>query len=111
MVCQEVDIVEIFFGVLVDLDLYFEQLRVEVEVEGKVLWMIVKLEGVKVIIGLEVVGVDYLFYNLSGSDNMIVFIIECYKDCLFVVCGFGVGVVVIVVGVFVEIIIIGNYFS
>lgn len=41
---------------------------------------------------------------------MIVFMMERYKERLLVVRGLGVGVEVIVVGVFVEIVIIGNYF-
>ena len=109
--CQEADTVETFFGALADSDPHFEQLRAEAEAEGKALRMIAKLEGAKATIGLEAVGADHPFYNLSGSDNMIVFTTERYKDRPLVVRGPGAGAAVTAAGVFAEIITIGNYLS
>jgi aspartokinase/homoserine dehydrogenase 1 len=109
--CQEADTVETFFGALANSDPHFEQLRAEAEAEGKALRMIAKLEGAKATIGLEAVDADHPFYNLSGSDNMIVFTTERYKDRPLVVRGPGAGAAVTAAGVFAEIITIGNYLS
>ncbi len=109
--CQEADTVETFFNALADANPHFEQLRAEAEAEGKALRMIAKLEGAKATIGLEAVDSDHPFYNLSGSDNMIVFTTERYKDRPLVVRGPGAGAAVTAAGVFAEIITIGNYLS
>jgi aspartokinase/homoserine dehydrogenase 1 len=109
--CQEADTVEAFFSALANADQHFEELRAEAEAEGKALRMIAKLEGSKATIGLEAVDADHPFYNLSGSDNMIVFTTERYKDRPLVVRGPGAGAAVTAAGVFAEIITIGNYLS
>ena len=90
-------------------DDYFEALRKEAADKGKVLRMIAKLENGKASIALESVGSDHPFYALSGSDNMIVFTTERYRERPLVVTGPGAGAEVTAAGVFAEIIKIGNY--
>jgi aspartokinase/homoserine dehydrogenase 1 len=51
------------------------------------------------------------FYNLSGSDNIISFTTERYKDRPLVIKGPGAGAEVTAAGVFAEIISIGKYFN
>lgn len=109
--CQRADTVEAFFAALREADDHFEGLRAEAESAGKALRMIAKLEGQKAAIGLEAVGPSHPFYSLSGSDNMIVFTTERYKDRPLVVRGPGAGAAVTAAGVFAEIITIGNYLS
>jgi len=90
-------------------DDYFEAMRKEAADKGGVLRMIAKLEDGKASIALESVGPDHPFYALSGSDNMIVFTTERYRERPLVVTGPGAGAEVTAAGVFAEIIKIGNY--
>ena len=73
--------------------------------------MIARLEGDKASIGLRKVDHNDPFYTLSGSDNMIVFTTERYRDRPLVVRGPGAGAEVTAAGLFAEIITIGNYLS
>ena len=70
--------------------------------------MIAKLENGKASIGLEEVNSDSPFYFLSGSDNMLVFTTQRYKDRPLVIQGPGAGAEVTAAGVFAEIIHIGS---
>ncbi|MEO1628834.1 MAG: hypothetical protein AAFV25_27035, partial [Bacteroidota bacterium] len=65
----------------------------------------------KASIGLQAVDQQHPFYTLSGSDNMIVFTTERYKERPLVVRGPGAGAEVTAAGVFAEIIKIANYLS
>ena len=108
--CQEASI-EDFFKVLESENAYFENLRLKAETKGKELRMVAMLDEGKASIGLESVGEDHPFYSLSGSDNMIVFTTERYKDRPLVIRGPGAGAEVTAAGVFAEIIKIGNFLS
>ena len=108
---QDAKTVEKFFTELEKADGHFENIREKAEKEGKALRMIATLENGKAKIGLEAVGADHPFYSLSGSDNMIVFTTERYKERPLVVRGPGAGAEVTAAGVFAEIIQIGNYLS
>lgn len=106
--CVNAPTVEAFFDSLIQEDAYFSQLS---ESDGQVLRMIAKVENNKAIIGLQKVDAQNPFYHLSGSDNMIVFTTERYKERPLVVRGPGAGAEVTAAGVFAEIITIGNYLS
>ena len=107
--CIKAASVDEFFKVLEKNDDYFEKMRFNAEKEGKVLRFSAKLEGGKASLGLESVDSAHPFYLLSGSDNMIVFTTERYKDRPLVVRGPGAGAEVTAAGIFAEIITIGNY--
>ena len=77
--------------------------------EGKVLRFIAQMEGGKATVSLQAVGQDHPFYSLSGSDNIIAFTSERYKERPLVIKGPGAGAEVTAAGVFAEIITIGNY--
>jgi bifunctional aspartokinase / homoserine dehydrogenase 1 len=104
--CIEAKTVESFFANLEKEDAYFSKMLDSV---GGVLRMIAKVEGNKATIGLQKIGAENPFYQLSGSDNMIVFTTERYKERPLVVRGPGAGAEVTAAGVFAEIITIGNY--
>lgn len=106
--CQQATSVEAFFQALEAADDYFEGLRQNAEQQGEVLRMIAKLDNGHASIGLESVKPSHPFYGLSGSDNMIVFTTERYKERPLVVRGPGAGAEVTAAGVFAEIIKIGN---
>lgn len=92
-------------------DSVFEEMKKQAESEGKVLRYMAVIEGGKVEIVLKAVGASHPFYNLSGSDNMIVFTSERYKNNPLVVKGPGAGAEVTAAGVFAEIISIGSYMA
>jgi aspartokinase/homoserine dehydrogenase 1 len=62
-------------------------------------------------IELQFVSADSPFYGLSGSDNMIVFTTERYKERPLVVRGPGAGAEVTAAGVFAEILRIGSFLA
>jgi aspartokinase/homoserine dehydrogenase 1 len=108
---EQAPTVESFFKALEKADDYFAQLLSTAEKEDKALRMIASLEDGKAGIGLKAVDASHPFYTLSGSDNMIVFTTERYKDRPLVVRGPGAGAEVTAAGLFAEIIRIGNYLS
>ena len=74
--------------------------------------VIAKVEVDKgVTVGLQEVGPENPFYQLGGSDNMIVFTTERYHERPLVVRGPGAGAEVTAAGIFAEIITIGDYLS
>ena len=107
-VVAEAPSVEAFFGELEGVDQHFRQLVEKAEEREKVLRLVARLENGEARIGLEEVGVEHPFYHLSGSDNMIVFTTERYKDRPLVVRGPGAGAEVTAAGLFAEIIGIGH---
>jgi aspartokinase/homoserine dehydrogenase 1 len=62
-------------------------------------------------IELQFVSADSPFYGLSGSDNMIVFTTERYKERPLVVRGPGAGAEVTAAGVFAEVLRIGSFLA
>lgn len=109
--CRNAADVPAFFEELKKADDYFTQLAEVAAAEGKVLRMVASLENGVASIGLQSVDATHPFYQLSGSDNMIVFTSERYKDRPLVVRGPGAGAEVTAAGIFSEIIKIGNYLN
>jgi aspartokinase/homoserine dehydrogenase 1 len=109
--CRNASDVPAFFEELKKADDYFTQLAEAAAAEGKVLRMVASLENGVASIGLQSVDATHPFYQLSGSDNMIVFTSERYKDRPLVVRGPGAGAEVTAAGIFSEIIKIGNYLN
>lgn len=87
---------------------YFEKLKQEAASSNKVLRYIGKLEAGKVMITLQMVDDSHPFYMLSGSDNIISFTTDRYKDRPLVVKGPGAGAEVTAAGVFADIINVGK---
>ena len=102
---------DLFFEALEKSDDYFEKMITETNAKGNRLRMIAKLIDGKAEIALEEVDDSHPFYSLSGSDNMIVFTTERYKERPLVVRGPGAGAEVTAAGVFAEIVTIGSYLS
>ena len=106
--CIAAESVADFFGEVKKADNFFEERRAKAAAENKVLRMVATLENNKARIKLESVGPEHPFYSLNGSDNMIVFTSQRYKDRPLVIRGPGAGAEVTAAGVFAEIISIGN---
>jgi aspartokinase/homoserine dehydrogenase 1 len=99
-----------------DINSFFDQLPLEDENFTKLVFdsvdqklcVIAKLEGGKASVRLQKVGKESPFFNLDGSDNMIVFTTERYMERPLVVRGPGAGAEVTAAGVFAEILFIGH---
>jgi aspartokinase/homoserine dehydrogenase 1 len=107
--CRAAESVDDFFVELEKADDHFAELVRKARDEGKVLRMIGSLEGEQARVALEAVDSDHPFYTLSGSDNMIVFTTDRYRERPLVVRGPGAGAEVTAAGVFAEVISIGNF--
>lgn len=86
---------------------FFENLKRQAEEGKKVLRYIGKLEDGKVKIGLQMVDDLHPFYALSGSDNIISFITDRYRERPMVVKGPGAGAEITAAGVFADIVNVG----
>ncbi|MCB0652389.1 MAG: bifunctional aspartate kinase/homoserine dehydrogenase I [Saprospiraceae bacterium] len=109
--CSKAKSVDDFFVELKKADDYFDQMLKKASDKNCVLRMVAKLENGKATIGLEEVDQTHPFYTLDGSDNMIVFTSERYKERPLVVRGPGAGAEVTAAGVFAEVIKIGNFIT
>ncbi|WP_028981403.1 bifunctional aspartate kinase/homoserine dehydrogenase I [Sporocytophaga myxococcoides] len=107
--CRKAKSIEDFFVQLEKNNDVFSARRDEAAKKGNVLRFIATLENGKARVSLESVGTTHPFYSLSGSDNMIAFTTERYKDRPLVIKGPGAGAEVTAAGVFAEIISISNY--
>lgn len=99
--------VEDFYATLKTEDAHFAKLKDEAAKDGKVLRYIGKLEDGKVTITLQMVDENHPFYMLSGSDNIISFTTDRYKERPLVVKGPGAGAEVTAAGVFADLINLG----
>lgn len=105
--CLSASSVDDFYTELLKADAYFTALKEKAEVEKKVIRYIGKLTDGKVSIALEMVDENHPFYALSGSDNIISFTTERYKERPLVVKGPGAGAEVTAAGVFADLVNVG----
>ncbi|MGB3065647.1 bifunctional aspartate kinase/homoserine dehydrogenase I [Sphingobacterium thalpophilum] len=105
--CLQADTVDAFYTELQNENAYFEAMKAKAAREKKVIRYIGKLEGGKVSIGIEFVDENHPFYALSGSDNIISFTTERYKERPLVVKGPGAGAEVTAAGVFADLVNVG----
>ena len=106
---------EMFSGSLEDfwrdipkLDAKFEARRREVAAQGRRLRFIATLDNGKMHIGLRAVDQRHPFYQLEGSNNIILITTERYKEYPMIIKGYGAGASVTAAGVFADIISIAN---
>lgn len=97
-----------FYKALEAESLHFDTLKEKAAAEGKVLRYIGLLSDGQITIRLEQVGPDHPFYHLSGSDNIISFTTERYKERPLVVKGPGAGAAVTAAGVFADLVNVGT---
>jgi aspartokinase/homoserine dehydrogenase 1 len=106
--CMAAETVADFYKELENNAAYFEGLKNKAAAENKVLRYIGKMEDGKVSINLQMVDESHPFFTLSGSDNIISFTTNRYKDRPLVVKGPGAGAEVTAAGVFADIINVGK---
>ena len=97
-----------FWAKLPGLDAEFEQRRARVEKDGKRMRFVAKLENGKASISLAEVDKYHPFYNLQGSNNIILLTTERYKEYPMMIQGYGAGAAVTAAGVFADIMSIAN---
>jgi aspartokinase/homoserine dehydrogenase 1 len=105
--CLDAQTVDDFYSALKSEDAFFANLKDRAEAGKKVLRYIGKLEDGKASITLQMVDENHPFYMLSGSDNIISFTTDRYKDRPLVVKGPGAGAEVTAAGVFADLINVG----
>lgn len=105
--CLKATSVDEFYAELLKADQYFNALKEKAAVQNKVIRYIGKLENGKVEISLQMVDSSHPFFALSGSDNIISFTTERYKERPLVVKGPGAGAEVTAGGVFADLINVG----
>ncbi len=105
--CLDAATVDDFYAALKTEDTFFTQLKQQAESQNKVLRYVGKLENGQATITLQMVDDSHPFYMLSGSDNIISFTTDRYKDRPLVVKGPGAGAEVTAAGVFADLINVG----
>jgi aspartokinase/homoserine dehydrogenase 1 len=105
--CLEASSVEEFYAALKAEDAFFSNLKAKAAAENKVLRYIGKLDEGKAEITLQMVDERHPFYTLSGSDNIISFTTDRYRERPLVVKGPGAGAEVTAAGVFADLINVG----
>ena len=99
---------EEFWQKVPQLDADFEARRRQLEAAHKHWRFVAKLENGKASVGLQEVGMDHPFYELEGSNNIILLTTERYKEYPMMIQGYGAGAGVTAAGVFADIMSIAN---
>ena len=97
-----------FWKNIPSLDADFEARRKQLEEQGKHWRFVAKLENGKGIVSLQEVEKTHPFYNLEGSNNIILLTTERYNEYPMMIQGYGAGASVTAAGVFADIIGIAN---
>ena len=97
-----------FWAHLPELDADFEQRRRRLEAENKHWSFVATMDHGHTSVALKEVDKDHPFYNLKGSNNIILLTTERYKEYPMLIQGYGAGASVTAAGVFANIISIAN---
>jgi len=100
--------IEDFWKQLPTLDADFERRRQILEAEGKRWRFVAKMEMGKTSVSLEAVDGRHPFYNLEGSNNIVLLTTERYREYPMLIQGYGAGASVTAAGVFANIMSIAN---
>lgn len=99
---------EEFWKNLPSLDESFEQKRKELEAQGKRWRFVATLDHGETQVALKAVDHNHPFYNLEGSNNIVLLTTERYKEYPMQIQGYGAGASVTAAGVFANIMSIAN---
>ena len=97
-----------FWKNLPSLDADFEAKRKVLESENKRWRFVAKLEHGKTSVSLEAVDQHHPFYDLEGSNNIVLLTTERYREYPMLIQGYGAGAGVTAAGVFANIMSIAN---
>lgn len=99
---------EDFWERLPQLNADFEKRRKQLEAEGKRWRFVATMEGGKTNVALKAVDRNHPFYNLEGSNNIVLLTTDRYKAYPMQIQGYGAGAGVTAAGVFANIMSIAN---
>jgi aspartokinase/homoserine dehydrogenase 1 len=100
--------IEDFWRSLPELDAAFEEKRNQLFSKNKLLRYVASMNEGKCQIAFEEVDSRHTFYELEGSNNIIMISTERYHDYPMIIKGYGAGADVTAAGVFADIISIAN---
>ena len=100
--------VEDFWKRLPELDANFEQRREKLAEEGKRWRFVATMDHGKTNVTLKEVDSSHPFYNLEGSNNIVLLTTDRYKEYPMQIQGYGAGASVTAAGVFANIMSIAN---
>jgi len=100
--------VEDFWKNLPNLDADFEARREALEAQNKHWRFVAKLEEGKASVSLQEISLGHPFYDLEGSNNIVLLTSERYKEYPMLIQGYGAGAGVTAAGVFADIMSIAN---
>ena len=100
--------VEEFWERLPHLDADFERKRQALEKANKRWRFVATLDGHHVNVGLKAIDRNHPFYNLEGSNNIVLLTTERYKEYPMLIQGYGAGASVTAAGVFANIMSVAN---
>ncbi len=90
------------------LDADFEARREKLAEEGKCWRFVARYEAGRAEVGLQEVSQGHPFYDLQGSNNLVMFTSERYHEFPMIIKGYGAGAAVTAAGVFADIIRVSN---
>ena len=97
-----------FWRNLPSLDASFEEQRKELEKENMRWRFVAKMDHGKTSVSLQKVSSNHPFYNLEGSNNIVLLTTERYHEYPMLIQGYGAGASVTAAGVFANIMSIAN---
>jgi aspartokinase/homoserine dehydrogenase 1 len=97
-----------FWKSIPELDAEFENKRKKLETQGKRYRFVAEMDNGKCRVGLQAVDRSHPFYELEGSNNIIMITTERYNEFPMIIKGYGAGAAVTAAGVFADIISIAN---
>ncbi|MDR0833104.1 MAG: bifunctional aspartate kinase/homoserine dehydrogenase I [Candidatus Symbiothrix sp.] len=97
-----------FWQKISELDAGFETKRQTLAAEGKKSRFVAVMDNGKCSVGLQSVTATHPFYELEGSNNIIMITTERYYEYPMIIKGYGAGAAVTAAGVFSDIISIAN---
>ena len=104
----ETDNVEDFFSSLINNEAHFKSILEEANAKDSRLKYVAQYEDGTAKVGLQFIPADHPFYNLEGSDNIVLFYTDRYPKQPLIVKGAGAGADVTASGIFADIIRIGK---
>ncbi len=97
-----------FWNTISELDAEFEKNRIRLESENKKWRFVARFENGKAEVGLQEVDSKHPFYDLEGSNNLVMYTTERYHEFPMLIKGYGAGASVTAAGVFADLIKVSN---
>ncbi|HPE76551.1 MAG TPA: bifunctional aspartate kinase/homoserine dehydrogenase I, partial [Draconibacterium sp.] len=97
-----------FWQNISQLDAEFEQKRIKLAAENKKWRFVARFENGIAEVGLQEVDSKHPFYDLEGSNNLVIYTTERYQQFPMLIKGYGAGASVTAAGVFADLIKVSN---